>query len=128
MLSGGHLVVTGLHLQPNFLQVQADLPAGALSVVQRTQVKVTGGISGLHSGAALLVCVKQEELQLRSHIEGESQILSFTESLFQNTPGISGKGGPVRVMHIADQPGYPAILGPPGKQRKGVQVRPEILV
>ena len=31
-------------------------------------------------------------------------------------------------MDIADQPGHPAVAGPPGKNGEGVQVRVEILV
>ena len=39
MLSAGHLVMTGLDLVIHLLQRQADLPPGALPVVQRPQSK-----------------------------------------------------------------------------------------
>ena len=128
MLALGALVVAGLDLKVHLLQGHADLPAGGLAVVQGAQVKVARLVVGLGGGLALVVGLEQEELQFRSHIAGEAQGVGTAEHPLQHTSGITGEGGTIGVVDVADQPGHLAVLGPPGQDGKGVQVRPEILV
>ena len=69
MLALGYLVVAGLDLKAHLLQGHADLPPGALPVVQGAQIEVARLVVGLGGGLALLVGLEQEELRLRAHIE-----------------------------------------------------------
>ena len=128
MLSRGGLVVAGLDLYAHFLQRQRDLPAGALAVVQGTQVKVSRLVRGPDRGAALLVGLEQEKFQLRPHVKVESQRLRLLQRPLEDIPGIALEGRPVRIVNIADQPGHLSVLGPPGQDGEGVRVRTQILV
>ena len=128
MLAGCHLVVAGLHRHAHLLQIQADLPAGPLPMVQRAQVKIAGLVGSPDGGLTVFIGLEQEELQFRSHIAGEAQGVGTAEHPLQHTSGITGEGGTIGVVDVADQPGHLAVLGPPGQDGKGVQVRPEILV
>ena len=62
MLAPGALMVAGLDLKAHLLQIQADLPAGALTVVQGAQVEVARLVVGLGGGLALVVGLEQEML------------------------------------------------------------------
>ena len=128
VLPGGHLVVAGLDFKAHLLQAQADLPAGGLPVVQGAQVKVSGLVAGAGGGAAVLVGLEQEELQLRPGVEGEAHVLRLPDGLLEHVPGVAHEGRAVGIAHVADQPGHLPVLGPPGQHRKGVQVRPQVLV
>ncbi len=66
VLALGALVVAGLDLKAHLLQGHADLPAGALPVVQGAQVEVARLVLGRVVGVALVVGLKEEELQLRA--------------------------------------------------------------
>ena len=128
VLAGGHLVMAGLHLNAHVLQRQADLPAGALAVVQRAQVEVAGLIGGLGGGIAVVIGLEQEELRLRAHIKYVSHPLCPGQSPLQHAPGVAHEGRAVGVVDLADQTGHLAVLRAPGQHREGVQVRPEVLV
>ena len=128
VLAGCHLVVAGLHRHAHLLQIQADLPAGPLPMVQRAQGKIAGLVGSPDGGLTVFIGLEQKELQFRSHIAGEAQGVGTAEHPLQHTSGITGEGGTIGVVDVADQPGHLAVLGPPGQDGKGVQVRPEILV
>ena len=128
VLAGSRLVVAGLDLKAHGLQIQTDLPAGALPVVQGAQVEVSRLVRGPGGGPAVLVGVEQEKLQLRPHMKGQPHRLRPGQGALEDAPGIAGKGRPIRVVDVADEPGHLAILGPPGQHREGVQIRPQVLV
>ena len=128
VLAGVHLVVAGLDLEAHLLQAQADLPAGGLPVVQGAQVEVPGLVAGAGGGAAVLISLEQEELQLRPGVEGEAHVLRLPQRPLQHASGVSHEGRAVGIVDVADQPGHLAVLGPPGQHREGVQVRPQVLV
>ena len=121
-------MVTGLNLKAHVLQAQADLPAGALAVVQGAQVEIAGLVGGLGGGVAVIVRLEQEKLQLRPHVEGIAHALRPLDHLLQNAPGIAHEGRAVRIVDVADQTGHLAVLGPPGQDGEGIQVRPQVLV
>ena len=126
MLGSSALVMRSLDLKAHFFQIQADLTAGQFTHVRGAQVKVTGGIVGLGCGVAVLVGVEQEELALGAYIKGKAHFFSLTDGLFQNVAGVSLEGSAVRLVYIADQPGDTAMLGVPGIQREGIQIRTQV--
>ena len=129
MLARGHLVVAGLDLKAHLLQGHADLPAGALAVIQGAQVEVARLVVGLGGGTALVVGLEQEELGLGPHVEGViPHVLGPLKDPLQGAAGIAHKGSAVGVVDIADQPGNLAVAGPPGENHEGVQIGIEILV
>ena len=122
-------MVAGLDLIAHLLQRQADLPPGGLPVIQGAQVEIARLVVGAGGGLALLIGLEQEELRLGAHVEGVvAHGLRFLQHPLQHPPGVSHKGSAVRVVHVADEPGHLAVLGPPGEDDKAVQVGPEILV
>ena len=116
-------MVAGLDLKAHLLQAQTDLPAGALSVVQGAQVKIARLVPGVGGGPALGVGLEEEELQLRPDVEGiKAHLLRPFQSPLEDVPGVAHEGFSVRVMDVTDEPGYPAVAGPPGEDGEGVQV------
>ena len=69
VLSGGGLVVAGLHLDAHLLQGQGHLPPDALPVVQGAQVKVARLVGGPGGGPSVLLRLEEEKLQLRPHLK-----------------------------------------------------------
>ena len=129
MLAGGVLVVAGLDLEAHFLQVQADLPAGGLAVVQGAQVEVARLVVGLGGGQTVLVGLEEEELALGAHVEGViAHVVHLLQDALEHVPGVAHEGGAVGVVDVADQPGGLAELGLPREDRKGVQIGIEALV
>ena len=129
MLPLGALVVAGLDLKFHGFQRQADLPAGGLTVVQRTQIEVAGLVVGLGGGFALVIGLEQEEFRLGAYIEGvKAHILGFLQGPLEHVAGIAGKGRAVGVVYIADEPGHLAVVGLPGKHPIGFQVGEQVLV
>ena len=129
MLAPGALMVAGLDLKAHLLQIQADLPAGALTVVQGAQVEVARLVPGEGGGVALVVSLKEEELQLRPDVEGiKAHVPAALEHPAEHPAGVAHKGGSVRVIHVADQPGHLALGGPPGEDGKAVQIGVEVLI
>lgn len=113
MLAGGRLVMAGLNLHSHLFQIQTDLPAGAFPVVQGAQVKISSCVAWSGYGVPFLIGLKQEKLQLRSHIKDQPQVLDPAKGPLQHAPGISRERSAVRVVYIADQTGYLSVLGPP---------------
>lgn len=83
---------------------------------------------GIGGGPSLLIRVEKEELALRSHIEHIAHAGGLLNRPLQHIPGIPRKCGPVRIIHIADQPCHLALLGPPREYLKGIQVRVQVHV
>ena len=123
MLGHGALVVAGLNFKPHLLQIQADLPAGGLAVVQGAQVKVRGLVFGVGGSPSILVGLKEEKFQLRADVE---HIIAHgpgpVEHPAQHAPGIAHKGGAVCVVHIAEHAGHPPAAHFLGQDHKTVQV------
>ena len=129
MLALGALMVAGLDLKAHLFQIQADLPAGALTVVQGAQIEVARLVPGEGGGVALVVSLKEEELQLRPDVEGiKAHVPAALEHPAEHPAGVAHKGGSVRVIHVADQPGNLAVHGPPGEDPEGLQVGIEVLI
>ena len=129
MLAGCHLVVAGLHRHAHLLQIQADLPAGPLPMVQRAQVKVARLVPGAGGGPALLVGLKEEKLQLRADVEGvKAHVPGLSDHPAEHPSGVAYEGGAVGVVHVADEPGHPPLGGPPGENGKAAPVREQVLV
>ena len=97
-------------------------------MIQGAEVKVPRSVGGPGGGIPLLIREKEEELQLRPHIQCQSHILYRPQWPLQHVPGVPGEGRPVRVVDIADHPGYLAILRTPGQDGERVQIRLQILV
>ena len=98
-------------------------------MVQWAQVKIASLVPGDGGGPAHFVGLKQEELQLRADVKGvEAHVLRPAQHPAQDTPGVAHKGGAVRVIHIADEPGHLALGGPPGENRKTIQIGIQALV
>ena len=129
MLALGALVVAGLDLEFHLLQGHADLPAGGLAVVQGAQIEVARLVVGLGGGLALVVGLEQEELRLRAHVEPvKAHVVGLLDHPFQHIPGVAHKGRAVGVVHVADEPGHLAVVGPPGEDTEALEIRIEILV
>ena len=128
VLALGNLVVGSLDLEAHLLQRQADLAAGALAVIQRAQVEVTGLVGGGGGGVAGLIGLEEEELALRADVEGVAHVGGLLQHALEHAAGIAHEGGAVRIVHVADQAGNLAVLRSPGKHREGIQIRIEVLV
>ena len=119
MLALSHLMVAGLDLKAHLLQGHADLPPGALPVVQRTQVEVARLVVGPGGGLAVVIGLEEEKLRLRAHVEGViAHVLRLFQGPLEHIAGVSHEGGAVRVVYVADQAGHLAVAGPPGKMAK----------
>lgn len=120
--------MAGLDLKPHLLQAQADLPAGALPVVQGTQVEIARLVAGLGGGFAVLVGLEEEKLQLRPGVEGKAHVVCPAQHPLEYVPGIAHKRRAVGVVDVADEPCHFAVLGAPGQHGERVQIRPQVLV
>ena len=126
MLGRRNLMMAGLHLKSHLLQVQHNIPADIFRQVNGRHVKISRHLMCAGSGPSLLVRVKEKEFTFRTHIEHISHVLRPLDSPFEHIPRIAGKRGPVRVIHVADKPGHLALLGPPRKDLKGIQIRIQV--
>ena len=128
MLTGGHLVVGSLDFEAHLFQRHADFPASAFAVIQRAQIKVTGFVVGGGGGLALFIRLEQEELALRAYVEAVAHISRLLQHPLQRAPGIAHERRAVGIVHIADQAGHLALLGPPGQYGESIQIRTQVLV
>ena len=129
VLAGGHLMVGRLDLIAHLLQGQTDPPPGGLAVIQGAQVEVARLVVGFGGGLAVLVGLEQEKFRLRAYVEGVvAHGLRPLQHALQHAPGITHKGGAVRVVHVADQPRHLGVLGLPGEDHEAVQIGIEVLV
>ena len=129
VLSHGALVMAGLNLKAHLLQIQADLLPGGFAVVQGAQVEVGGLVLGPGGGPAVLVGLKEEELQLGPDVEHvKAHALRPAEHPAQHAPGVAHEGGAVGVVHIAEHPGHPPPGHLLGDNHKAVQIGVEALV
>ena len=98
-------------------------------MVQRAQVKVARLVPGDGGGVAVLVGLKEEEFQLRTDVEGvKAHVLRPLQHPAQHAPRVAHKGGAVRIVYVADQPGHPSLRGPPREDGKAVQIGVQALV
>ena len=121
-------VVAGLDFEAHLLQGQADLAPRLLPVVQRAHVEIGAFVIGLQGGTALFIGLKEVELTFRAHVEGIAHGSSLAELLLQHITGVAHEGGPVGIVHIADEAGHAAQPPVPGQKLEGLRVGPEILV
>ena len=122
-------MVGRLNLISHLLQSQADAPTGGLAVIQGAQVEVARLVVGLGGGLALPIGLKQEKFRLGSHVKGVvPHGLGPLQNPLQHAPRVTYKGGTVRVVHIADQPGHLGLLRLPGENDEAVQVGIQVLV
>ena len=124
----GHLMMAGLDLKAHGLQGQAHVPADGFAMVNRAQVKIPRIVLGHRGGMALFVGFKQEKFALRANVKGIALGFRRIDCPLEHVPGIAHKGGAVGIVHRAHQPRHLAIHGPPGHNRKGVEIRAKILV
>ena len=128
MLAGGDLVVGRLDLKAHLLKRHADLPAGVLAVVERTQVKVGGLVGRRGSRRALLVRLEQEGLALRADVERIAHCLRALELPLQNPARVSDAGDAVRIVYVAEQARHLDALRQPGQDCEGIQIGIQVLV
>ena len=126
MLGRCIFVMGRLHLKPHILQRQYHISSGILAEIQWSHVKIACLLMGNGGGQSVIIHMVQEELALRSYIEGVSKRRCFTDYLFQNIPGIPLIAGAVRAVNVADQAGYFSLLGSPWEHGKGAVIRIEI--
>ena len=87
MLALGYLVVAGLDLKAHLLQGHADLPPGALPVVQGAQIEVARLVVGTGGGLALVISLEEEEFRLWTYVEGiKAHLLRPVQSPLEGFP------------------------------------------
>lgn len=59
--------------------------------------------------------MEKEKFRFRAHIHGVAQLLGFLNSFKQDIAGITTEWSAVRIVNIANQPGYRSLPGSPGK-------------
>ena len=128
MLSGGNLMMAGLNFEAHLFQCHADFAAGAFPVIQGTEIEIACLVGGCGGWPSVLIRLEQEEFTFRSDVKAVSQVGGFFHQTLQRSPGISGEGRAVRVVHVADQAGDFPLLRAPGQNGERVQIRPQILI
>ena len=128
MLPGRHFVMAGLDFEAHLFQRHADLAPRALAVIQRSQVEVARLVRSRRGRMPFFVHLEQEELALRPHVETIAHLRGPGQHFLQHPAGIARERRSVRVVYVADQSRNLAVLGPPGQDRKGVQVGMQVLV
>ena len=98
-------------------------------MVQGAQIEVARLVVGTGGGLALVISLEEEEFRLWTYVEGiKAHLLRPFQSPLEDVPGVAHEGFSVRVMDVTDEPGYPAVAGPPGEDGEGVQVGVQVLI
>ena len=126
VLGRRNLMMAGLHPKPHLLQVQHNIPSDIFRQVNGGHVKISRHLMCAGGGPPLLVRVKEKEFTFRPHIEHISHVLRPLYSPFEHISWVAGKRGSIRVIHVADKPGHLALLRPPRKHLKGIQIRIQV--
>jgi hypothetical protein len=103
LLSWGNLVVAELDADPHPLQHRDRLSAEVVPEVVRRLVEIATGVDRLRQhqvGSGPFA--QEEELDLRVHIERESQIRSLLHDATQHVPRIGVRRRPVRHEDVAE--------------------------
>ena len=79
MLPRRHLVVGGLYHKAHILQVEHDIPAHILSLIDRSHIEVAGYFVGLCRRPSFLVGLENEEFTLRPGVEDKAHIRRFLQ-------------------------------------------------
>ena len=116
----------GFHFKAHVLQVQHNIPAHILRQVQGAHVKKSRHLVGIRGGPSVLIGVKQKELTFRACLEGISHVQGLPGDPAHHISGVPFKRLPAGPVHVADEPCHLPLLGPPGKDLKGIQIRVQV--
>ncbi len=109
MLAGSYLVVRVLYRDAHLLQRVDRLPPVVLGGVERGEVEIPAAVQqdGIRPGVG-----EVEVLDLRRHIEGESQIRGTSQVALQDCAWISEERVAVGRDDVAEHPGHLLLLSP----------------
>ena len=113
MLCRSHLVMRGLHYKAHILQCHDDISSGILSKIGRTDVKIARLLMCDRRGQTILITLKQEELTLRSYMEGVSLLRRLGNGTFQDITRVAREGISLRIVYITNQSRHSSLLGSP---------------
>ena len=74
MLSGGCFMMGSFYLVTHFFQRKNHIPSEIFSRVHGTHIKITGFFVSTYLRSTVLIRLKQEKFQLRSHIKGIAHV------------------------------------------------------
>ena len=122
VLSGCHLMMGSIDLTTHILHRQYNITACVLTGIIRSQVKISGPLSRLQCGIALVISIQQEKLAFRSYLKLISHLLGICNHALQYATRISLVRLLVRTIHVTDNTRYFSLLRTPRKDRKRIQI------
>ncbi|MMZ67111.1 hypothetical protein D1872_296620 [compost metagenome] len=103
MLSWCYFVVGSFNLEAHLFQCQNDLATAILAQIRWSQIEVSTLVIQFFCRIALLICLEQEELRLRSNIHGRvAHFFGFLQHFLQDPTWISSERLAIWHINITD--------------------------
>ena len=108
---------------PHPLQGETDLPSDILALIQGCDIHIARMVVGNIRGIALVVQLEKIELDPGTEPELYALLRGFGHGILEHPPRIDGKGFAVLQRDVAEHPDHLAVLGPPGEEYRGGDIR-----
>ncbi len=112
-----------LRLNAHLLQIEANLAAHILALVQRSHIQITGPVLRAFGNTAILIKLQQIKLAFRAQPAAQISPLQPAHRLPQHKATVAQKGLAVRVAYIAKNAHHSSGGRPPGQKSQRGWVR-----
>ena len=126
MLCRCHLVMRCLHTVPHIFHCKNNITSCILSLVQRSQIKISCTFIGNRRRISRIIRLKQEKFAFRSYVKVISHLFCLGKYLLKNMSRIAFVSCSIRSVNIADKSCNLSLLRPPRKNFKCIQIRVQI--